>query len=83
VAHRKSLRLNREPADHPPSPFGEDVVEEHRIDSAENEIAERMQIVFVGDRGQPIAALSLQQDFVSKGADERRNLLVPQILESS
>ena len=47
VADRDRLRLDREPGHRPVAPFGEHVVEQHRVDAADHEVAVGMDVVFV------------------------------------
>ena len=63
------------------APFGEDVVEQHCVDAAEQQIAVRMHVVFVRHRPDAVVALGPQQDFVGDRPAERGDRPAAQIGE--
>ena len=70
VAHGDALGLNRKSRERAPATLGEDVVEQHGVQTADHEIAVRMHIVIVGDRLNAKVAFGAKQDFVGDRAAE-------------
>ena len=81
VADRDSPWLNLKARDEMPAAFGEDVVQHHRVNASEHQVAERVHIILVGDRLQPVVALGTQQDLVRDRAAERADLTASEVLE--
>ena len=74
MANRKSV--------HPPlSSFGEHVVEQDRIDAAQEEIRIRVHVVLVRYSVQAVLALGSEQNLVGDRAAQRRDVLAGEIRE--
>ena len=73
MAHRDALRLDRKSRERTTTALGENVVEQHGVQTADHEIAVWMHIVIVRDRLKTKLALGAKEDFISdratKGAD--------------
>ena len=82
VPDRDRLGLNREAVHEATPAFGEDVVEQHRIDAAEHEVTVRMHVVLVRERPEAVIAFGAQEDVVRNRAAERRHAVAAQVLES-
>src|SRR3954465_14550286 len=50
VADREALRLDRESRDRTPTALGQDIVEQYRIETADDEIAVRIHVVIIRNR---------------------------------
>ena len=70
MAYRNALRLDRKSGKHPPPTLGENVVQQHGVETADHEIAVRMHVVIVGDRLNAEVAFRAKQDFVGDRATE-------------
>ena len=81
MADGDRFRLDGEPGRRTASPFRQDVVEQHGIDAAEQQIAVRMDIVVVRHRLDAVLALGAEQDLVGDGAAERADVAAAQIGE--
>ena len=57
VSDGDCLRLNREAGQRAPPPFGEHVVEQYRVDPAEQQVRVRMDVIVVRNRLEAVVAL--------------------------
>ena len=83
MADRDGLRLDGEAGHRAASPFRDHVVEQHRVQPADHQVAERMHIVLVRDDLEVLAGGRLQQDLVGDGAGQRADRLAAQVRERS
>ena len=65
MADRDALRLNDKSRQRAGATLGENIVEQHRIDAADHQIAVGMDVVVVGDRVDAELALGAQQYLVA------------------
>ncbi len=76
---RDGIRLNRESFQDAIAPLGEHVVEQHRVEAADHQVAVRMHVVVVRHRVDTVIAFGTQQDVIRDRAAQRADVLVAQI----
>ena len=76
---RHRFRLDGEPGRRTATTFRQDIVEKDGIETPEQQIAVRMDVVVVRNRMNPMLALGAQQDFVRDGAAEGPDIPAPQV----
>ena len=73
MAHSDALRLNRKSLERATAALGENIVEQHGVQTANHQIAVRMHIVIIRDRLNAEFALGAEKDLIgdrtSEGAD--------------
>ena len=79
VTHGDCLRLHGDAGHRLSPPLGQDVVEQHRVEPADQQVAVRMHVVVVRHRLEAVLALGAQQDFVRDRAAERADAAAREI----
>ena len=83
MAHRDALRLDRKSRERATAALGENIVEQHGVQTTDHEIAVWMHIVIVRDRLKTKLAFGAEEDFISDRATEGADPPAPKVGEGA